>query len=98
MTMKKETLGRLIHNELGYDNPRSIELVESVLEIIKETLEQGENVLISGFGKFYVNNKHKRLGRNPYTAEEVMVSARRVVKFRSTGKLRRTINGGNIYP
>lgn len=96
MAIKKETLARLIHDELGYTKLRGAELIDSVLEIIAETLEQGDDVLISGFGKFYVNNKRERRGRNPYTAEQMMLPARRVVGFRCTGKLRETISGDDI--
>lgn len=98
MTMKKGTLAESIRQELKFNKTRSAELVESVLEIIRETLEQGEDVLISGFGKFYINDKRERLGWNPHMAEAMMISARRVVKFKSTKKLQKAINGGDIFP
>jgi integration host factor subunit alpha len=71
----------------------SIEAVESLLEIIKSTLESGEDVLISGFGKFCVKDKNERKGRNPATGETAILPARRVVTFKCSGKLREKING-----
>jgi integration host factor subunit alpha len=68
-------------------------LVESVLEIIKNTLENGEDVLISGFGKFCVRDKKKRRGRNPATGKRMMLGARRVVIFKCAGRLRDKVNG-----
>jgi integration host factor subunit alpha len=68
-------------------------VLQSLLEIIKKTLENGEDILISGFGKFCINNKRKRTGRNPQTAEEMTLRARRVVGFRCSGVLRNEING-----
>ena len=68
-------------------------LVESLLEIMKQTLERGENLLISGFGKFCVQEKRKRKGRNPYTGEDLELDARRVVTFQCSPKLRDKING-----
>jgi len=64
-----------------------------LLEIIKESLEMGENVLISGFGKFCIQKKRQRRGRNPYTGEDLMLKQRRVVAFKCSGKLRDLING-----
>jgi len=61
---------------------RSSELVGSLLEIIKATLANGEDILISGFGKFCVNDKNDRKGRNPSTGEDMMLDARRVVTFK----------------
>lgn len=97
MTMTKEKLVESIRQELRFSKTRSDELFESVLEIIKENLEQGEDILISGVGKFYLNDKNERPGRNPTTAEEIMVSARRVVRFRASGNLRRAMNGGDRF-
>jgi integration host factor subunit alpha len=68
-------------------------MVETLLEIIKSTLASGENVMISGFGKFEVKSKKERRGRNPATGEDAMVSARRVVRFKCSGRLREKING-----
>ena len=77
-----------------FTKKESLQLVESLLEIMKQTLESGEDVLISGFGKFSVKEKGKRKGgRNPKTGESVIIDARRVVTFHYSGKLRDKING-----
>ena len=76
-----------------YTRKKSIETVETVLELIKRSLESGEDVLISGFGKFCVKEKAERKGRNPATGEDMILKPRRVVTFKSSGKLRGKING-----
>ena len=65
-----------------------------MLETIKKTLENGEDVLISGFGKFLVKEKKERNGRNPATGNSLILDARRLVTFKCSGKLREKINGG----
>ena len=77
----------------GYTRKKSIETVETVLELIKRSLESGEDVLISGFGKFCVKEKAERKGRNPATGEDMILKPRRVVTFKSSGKLRGKTNG-----
>ena len=67
---------------------QSSEIIEILLEIIKRTLEIGEDVLISGFGKFCVNEKHERRGRNPATGKDMMLKPRKVVTFRCSRQLR----------
>jgi len=69
------------------------EAVETILRIIKSSLENGEDVLLSKFGKFNVQDKNARRGRNPQTGESVMLAARRVVTFKPSGKLRQKVNG-----
>ena len=78
--------------ELGFTRKRSVHIVESLLEIIKQTLESGEDLLVSGFGKFSVRKKARRRGRNPATGDELVLSARQVVQFKCSGKLRDHIN------
>jgi integration host factor subunit alpha len=80
-------------NELGFTKKRSVDIIETLLEIIKGTLEKSEDVLISGFGKFCVKNKKPRRGRNPSTGQDLMLRERRVVTFKCSGKLRKKING-----
>jgi integration host factor subunit alpha len=63
-----------------------------LIEIIKSNLASGEDVLVSGFGKFCVNEKKERKGRNPATGDSMMLRPRKVVTFKSSGKLRRKIN------
>ncbi len=81
-------------NDLGFTKKKSSETVESLLEIIKGCLERGEDVLVSGFGKFCVRQKQRRRGRNPATGSELILRERRVVTFKCSGKLRHYINGG----
>ena len=76
-----------------FNRRESADLVESLLEIIKQTLESGEDVLISRFGKFCVRDKKKRPGRNPKTGEGAIIDARRVVTFQCSDVLRDKING-----
>ncbi|MBW1766533.1 MAG: integration host factor subunit alpha [Deltaproteobacteria bacterium] len=93
MTLTKEHIIDKIYNQCGHSKRRSADLVESLLEIIKSTLASGEDVLISGFGKFCVRDKGKRRGRNPQTGEDKMLDARRVVVFRCSGRLREKVGG-----
>ena len=79
-------------NDLGFTKKKSIETVESLLEIIKNTLERGDDVLVSGFGKFCVKEKKKRRGRNPATGSDLILRERKVVTFKCSGKLRTKIN------
>jgi len=76
----------------GYPRNQAIELIETLLELIKSKLAAGEDVLISGFGKFCVREKRERRGRNPATGEDMMLEARRVVTFKCSGQLRDKIN------
>jgi len=92
MTLTKVDLIDSIYNQLNLPKTKSAELVESLLEIIKKALENGEDVLISGFGKFCVKDKRKRRGRNPQTGEDLMLGERRVVTFKCSGVLRSKIN------
>jgi len=79
-------------NDLGFSK-QSAEIIETLLEIIKRSLENGEDVLVSGFGKFCVKDKASRRGRNPATGDALMLEGRKVVTFKTSGKLRVRING-----
>lgn len=79
-------------NELGYTKKRSVDIIETLIAIIKTALEKGEDVLISGFGKFCVKEKQKRRGRNPATGADLILRERKVVTFKCSGKLRKKIN------
>jgi integration host factor subunit alpha len=93
MTITKADIVETISEENGYTKVRSFEVVETLLELIKSALESGEDVLVSGFGKFCVNEKKERMGRNPATGEAMMMEARKVVTFRCSRQLRDKING-----
>ena len=94
MAFTKADIVEALQTEIGFTKQRSIDITESLLETIKSTLESGEDVLASGFGKFCVNEKSERRGRNPATGEDLMLAPRRVVTFKCSGKLRGRVNGG----
>ncbi len=81
-------------NDLGFTKKKSVDIVESLLEIIKHSLEKDEDVLVSGFGKFCIKQKERRRGRNPATGEDLLLNPRKVVTFKCSGKLRERINRG----
>jgi integration host factor subunit alpha len=93
MTLTKSQIIESIYNNCGYSKTKSTAITETVLDIIKRSLESGEDVLISGFGKLYLNNKKERIGRNPATGNNLILGARRVVCFRCSSLLREKING-----
>jgi integration host factor subunit alpha len=93
MTLTKAQIVESIHNQTGFPKNESSNIVETLLEIIKSTLASGEDVLVSGFGKFCVREKKERKGRNPATGEDMMLVPRKVVTFKCSGKLRDRING-----
>ena len=93
MAMTKSDIIKQVE-ALGFNRKKATETVENLLGIIKSSLESGEDVLISGFGKFCVKEKGPRRGRNPATGEGLTLGARRVVTFKPSGKLRQRINLG----
>jgi integration host factor subunit alpha len=92
MALTKAQVIDSIHNQLGLSRKRSAEMVEVLLEIIKKKLENSEDVLISGFGKFCVKEKKQRKGRNPATGDDMILDKRKVVTFRCSPVLRKRIN------
>ena len=92
MTLTKIQIVESIQNQTSFSKSRSSEILETLLEIIKSTLASGEDVLVSGFGKFCVREKRERKGRNPATGEDLLLEPRKVVTFRCSGKLRETVN------
>lgn len=93
MTLCKQNLVRNIASTNGYSSQESSQLLESLLETIKSTLESGEDIMISGFGKFQVKDKKTRRGRNPATRNNLPLDARRVVTFKCSGALKKRLNG-----
>ena len=93
MTLTKSQIIEEIMTRNGFSRKKSAETVEALLGIIKQSLASGEDVLISGFGKFCVKEKRERRGRNPATGEDMMLDARKVVTFKCSGKLREKVNG-----
>ncbi len=92
MALTKTEITEKIQKKLKFSRTTSYDIMETFLEIIKNTLENGEDVMISGFGKFCVNEKKARKGRNPSTNQEMTLPSRRVVTFKCSGKLRNSIN------
>ncbi len=104
MTLTKAHLADAIAEANGFPRKKAFETVETLLELIKKTLEAGEDVLVSGFGKFCVKQKGERRGRNPSTGDDMILKARKVVTFTCSGILRDKIIGsgntssfGSIY-
>lgn len=93
MTLTKSDIISAISKHLGISKAKSAQVAESLLEIIKTTLSDSEDVMVSGFGKFCVKNKKERKGRNPQTGEDVMLGSRRVVTFKCSGVLKDKIKG-----
>ncbi len=92
MTLTKAQIIEAISIKNGLSKKQSTETVETLLGVMKNTLASGEDVLISGFGKFCVKQKKERKGRNPATGEDLMLAPRKVVTFKSSGKLRERIS------
>jgi integration host factor subunit alpha len=93
VALTKENIINSVYEETQLPKTRAREVVEQLLDIIKSTLESGEDILISGFGKFMVKHKAARRGRNPQTKEDLRLRARKVVVFKTSGVLRKQING-----
>ena len=92
MSLTKDDIVKALAKENGYPLNQTVDMVETLLELIKSTLASGEDVLISGFGKFCVKKKRERRGRNPATGEEMLLAPRQVVTFKWSGQLRDKIN------
>lgn len=90
--MTKADIIQNLYNKLGFSKKDSARIVESVFDIMKENLAQGENVKISGFGNFIVNEKRSRKGRNPQTGETITISERKVLTFKASQVLRSALN------
>ena len=93
MTLTKAQIVEALTEQNSYAKKESVNTIETLLETIKRTLESGEDVKITGFGRFCVKEKRKRRGRNPATGDDMMLEPRRVVTFKCSGKLRDKING-----
>ena len=93
MTLTKADIVDAVQSELGIPKNQSIDKIEALIEIIKSTLASGEDVLVSGFGKFCVKEKKLRRGRNPATGDDLMLPPRKVLTFKCSGKLRKMVNG-----
>lgn len=91
--MTKADIVQRVQQNVGGHRVECIEMVETMLKVIKDTLESGERLMISGFGNFEVRRKKPRLGRNPQTGEDMTITARKIVTFKPSVILRKNING-----
>jgi integration host factor subunit alpha len=92
MPLTKIDLVEMVYSQLDLPKKECVQLVESVFDIIKEELANGNDVMISGFGKWSVKQKRPRIGRNPQTREKMIIDARKVITFKPSAVLRDTIN------
>jgi len=95
MPLTKPDIISKIYDRTDLTRKKSKESVEKIIELIKTTLESGNEVMISGFGKFSVKDKNERKGRNPATGDAMVLAARKVVSFKSSAILRERMNGKN---
>ncbi|MDM7920422.1 MAG: integration host factor subunit alpha [Methanosarcina sp.] len=87
---KTEIVENLV--KIGFNRKKAVQMLENLLEIIKRNLENGEDVLISGFGKFSIKNKKERRGRNPATGDDLILGKRKVITFNCSSVLRERFN------
>ena len=92
MALTKAEIVDSISDQIGFPKNHSFEIIEILLEIMKKTLESGDDVMISNFGKFCVKEKRERRGRNPSTGQEMILKPKKVVTFKCSGTLREKIN------
>lgn len=91
-TLTKAKLTEQIHNRVGLTKKEAADLVDEVFELMRQNLEQGDRIKISGFGSFQVRAKAARRGRNPQTSEDLIISRRRVLTFKPSAVLRTALN------
>lgn len=92
MTLTKADLVERVFEDVGLNKKEATDVVELVFDSVKETLQRGDKVKVSGFGNFSVHGKNSRLGRNPQTGEEMTITARSVVKFKPSQVLKAILN------
>lgn len=92
MTLTKADIAQIIADECGFMRGEAAEILEKVLEIMKKRLVSGEDLMISGFGKWHLKSKHARRGRNPQTGEEMILDARKVVTWTYSPVLKKAVN------
>jgi integration host factor subunit alpha len=93
MVITKDKLTVLLQTQLGMSRQEARQVIDQLFKIIKDTLSQGEDLLISGFGKFSVRQKKARRGRNPQTKKSLIIASRKVVVFKASGVLRQRLSG-----
>lgn len=95
-TVTKADIVEKVYQKIGFSKKEASELVELVFGTLKDVLQNGEKVKISGFGNFVVRGKNERVGRNPQTGEQIKISARRVLTFRPSQVLKAMLNGEDL--
>ena len=90
--MTKAEIVDAVHNEIDLSKGQSAELVESLFELIRERLENGEDIKLPGFGNFLIKEKRQRIGRNPKTGEKIIITPRKVISFKPSSILRDRVN------
>ena len=95
MTLTKDDLIQTLYDQSGFSKQKARTTIETVFELVKKALESGDDVLVSGFGKFIVREKAARRGRNPATGEDLTLDPRRVITFKCSGVMRDRIDGGS---
>jgi len=93
--MTKAEIAEKVYEKIGFARRESAEIVETMLKIMKECLEQGEKIKISGFGNFVVRAKRERAGRNPHTGQQLRITSRRVITFKASHILKHAVNRGH---
>ena len=93
MTLTKDNIAQKIADDCGFMKGEASEIIEKLLEIMKNHLASGDDVMISGFGRWNVKSKHSRRGRNPQTGEQMVLDARRVITWKYSPVLKKVVNG-----
>jgi integration host factor subunit alpha len=96
MTFTKAHIAKKIADDCGFMKGEAEEIFEKLLEIMKARLADGEDIMMSGFGKWSVKSKHARRGRNPQTGEQMVLDARRVVTWKYSPRLKSALNGAKL--
>jgi integration host factor subunit alpha len=96
VALTKIDIAEKIHDELEFTKKESIDILESFISLMKDTLKAGEDIKVSGFGNFEIKQKKDRIGRNPQTGESMTITSRRILTFKPSGKLRTAINDANL--
>jgi integration host factor subunit alpha len=95
MTITRADLAQKVADDCGFMRGEATEIVEKLLGIVKDKLIEGEDVMISGFGKWFVKSKRARRGRNPQTGESIVLDARKVVTWQYSPVLKKAVNGSS---
>lgn len=93
--MTKAEIAKIVHERVGLSKKESAQIVDAVLDAVRQSLEDGKDVKISGFGHFMVRSKRARRGRNPKTGEEITITPRKVVTFRASHLMKMRMTGEN---